>query len=134
MSAYDSMRESQFEIVVDAGPQRERPLVEISGLDFAWGGNASSRVFSNLNMRLGWGKNMGIIGRSGIGKSTLAELILKLIPTSQAHFTWDSAIASGGSKFRAQVQYVFQDCERAILWEVGTLVEVLRLPFKRISG
>lgn len=60
------------------------------------------------------GKTIGIVGESGSGKSTVARLILKLIPATGGHVIYEGRdilpLRERQSKFvRQQMQMIFQD-------------------------
>lgn len=49
--------------------------LDIKGLDFSYGPN---QVYKNFNLTINAGEMIGIVGRSGVGKSTLINLICRL--------------------------------------------------------
>ncbi len=53
-----------------------RGRIEFSGVSFSYEG--SSRVLDDLNFVLEEGKRYALVGRSGVGKTTVADLILRL--------------------------------------------------------
>lgn len=61
-------------------PQDARDLIvkngsiEFQNLTFAYGENI---VFENLNLKINPGEKIGVVGSSGVGKSTLANLLMK---------------------------------------------------------
>ena len=50
----------------------------ISDLDFIYDGT-DKKVLNNINLRIGVGDKVGIVGLSGSGKSTLIDLLLGLL-------------------------------------------------------
>ena len=62
-------------------------------------------------------QNIALMGLSGVGKSTLAEIMLKLVESQNGMVTWFGKKSLSESELRSRVQYVFQDCERAMAWE-----------------
>jgi oligopeptide/dipeptide ABC transporter ATP-binding protein len=64
-----------------------------------------------VDLHIGEGECVGLVGESGCGKSTLARLVAGLLAPSGGDIQFGGAGASEGSKHRAQarVQVVFQD-------------------------
>ena len=73
--------------------------------------DASRPVLEHLNLTIGTGEVVALVGRSGAGKTTLLKLINRLfLPTSGVVFVdgrdtreWD------GIRLRRRIGYVFQD-------------------------
>ncbi len=57
-------------------PARETPLLETRGLSFTYP-EASRPALDRIDLRLGRGQRLAVVGASGSGKSTLAHLILR---------------------------------------------------------
>ncbi|WP_181781119.1 dipeptide ABC transporter ATP-binding protein [Pseudonocardia pini] len=55
------------------------PLLQVSGLSVAYGGR---QVVSGVDLALGAGGSLALIGESGSGKSTIARALLRLLPAS----------------------------------------------------
>ncbi|MFD3875490.1 ATP-binding cassette domain-containing protein [Streptomyces sp. NPDC058623] len=55
------------------------PAVELRGVSFAWGPRADP-VIDGLDLLVGPGEHLAVVGPSGIGKSTLTALIAGLLP------------------------------------------------------
>lgn len=65
----------------EAEPKSGQPAVEISVQDMSYRYTASSAfIFNQFSMSLAAGEQVGIVGRSGVGKSTLLSLILGIYP------------------------------------------------------
>lgn len=67
-----------------------------------------------VNLQLGKGKTLGLVGESGCGKSTLGRAILGLVPVETGSINWDgNALQSLSNRewlpFRKKIQVVFQD-------------------------
>lgn len=60
----------------DQAPVRDAPLLEFRGLSFSYPG-ASRPALDGIDLRLGRGQRLAVVGSSGSGKSTLAHLILR---------------------------------------------------------
>ena len=74
-----------------------RQTLEIQGIEKAYGGNEVIRPFSALVTR---GEKVCVIGRNGVGKSTLVKMIAGELPPDGGHVRWGH---------QAQVGYLPQD-------------------------
>lgn len=81
--------------------------IEISNLAFAYPG--SENVLTNLNMVIQKGKSIALIGASGAGKTTLADIILGLLKPNAGSIKMDGVdIQLLGSKWNDVIGYVSQ--------------------------
>ena len=111
------------------GKQTTGKVFNTEGLNFGWeSGPKAVPLFSKITLSHQSNRNLGIIGLSGVGKSTLAEVLLRLTLGGKGQIQWFDSGSIEESELRRRVQYVFQDCERAMAWEVGTLEETMLLP------
>jgi len=71
-------------------------------------GRDEAEVFSGLGFDLAAGETLGVVGPSGVGKTTLALALLGLVPrTGQV---WLDGVEIGrGRAWRAKMQMIFQD-------------------------
>ena len=115
--------------------QAQAPLLGVSELSFSWWrGRTEAPLFEALSFVSHKGENLGIMGLSGVGKSTLAEVLLRLVQGHKGEILWFGSRDLKDGDFRNRVQYVFQDCERAMAWETGTLeTAVLRAIGRKAS-
>lgn len=77
-------------------------------------GKTVVRAVNDVNLAVGEGRTLGVVGESGCGKSTLARLMLRLIePTSgEVLFNGENLLKLGSAamrKRRRDIQIVFQD-------------------------
>ncbi len=77
-------------------------------------GKTVVRAVNDVNLVVGEGHTLGVVGESGCGKSTLARLMLRLIePTSgEVLFNGENLLKLGSAamrKRRRDIQIVFQD-------------------------
>lgn len=77
-------------------------------------GKTVVRAVNEVNLALGKGHTLGVVGESGCGKSTLARLMLRLIePTSgEVLFNGENLLKLGSAAMRQcrrEIQIVFQD-------------------------
>jgi peptide/nickel transport system ATP-binding protein len=80
----------------------------------AFGEKKTLRAVDGVDLCLHAGETLGLAGESGCGKSTVARLLMGLIPTSGGEISYcGRKLADMGSKelfsFRKDVQMVFQD-------------------------
>jgi ATP-binding cassette subfamily F protein uup len=72
-------------IEFESSERKTRKLVEVTGAEVTRGGK---RLFANLDLTLGPGSCLGILGRNGSGKSSLIQLLQGKLPPSAGKITW----------------------------------------------
>ena len=83
-------------------------LIEIKNLTYSYPSSKSS-VLSNLNLNIKFGDTIGIVGVTGVGKSTLINLILGLLkPSSGTILVDNKKIYNGIKSWQRQIGYVPQ--------------------------
>jgi oligopeptide/dipeptide ABC transporter ATP-binding protein len=96
------------------------PVIEVRDLAVTYGGRSglrsagpAARAVDGVNLRVGRGEVVALVGESGCGKSTLARAILGLVPPSSGEVLFDgSPVARSGRAlraFRRKAQLVLQD-------------------------
>jgi oligopeptide/dipeptide ABC transporter ATP-binding protein len=97
------------------------PLLEVRGLcvDYAGSGFLRSQrqavhALRGIDIELGEGRSLGIVGESGCGKSTLARAVLGLVEPTAGELRWrgwamDTSDRARMLQMRREVQVVFQD-------------------------
>ncbi|ODU06402.1 MAG: hypothetical protein ABS81_04645 [Pseudonocardia sp. SCN 72-86] len=124
--------------VDDALPRTVRPttapLLAVRGLAAGYG---RARVVADVDLDVGVGECVGVVGHSGSGKSTLARCLVGLHPPDTGTIALDGSVLArrAGSRSRAQrgaVQFVVQNPARS-LNPRHTVGEELRAPI-RIFG
>lgn len=80
----------------------------------AFGAAAKLTAVADLSIALAEGETLGIAGETGCGKSTLARIIMGLIPPSSGEVRYYGTPLTGMTKgemavFRRSVQMIFQD-------------------------
>jgi ABC-type multidrug transport system fused ATPase/permease subunit len=84
--------------------------IEIKNLDFSYEDNSSTKIFSNLNLSLQFGKIYGFKGENGSGKSTLADLIIGLLKPQNGEILINGKnINSFGDSWMNFVSYLSQN-------------------------
>lgn len=98
----------------DAQPLRvTRGDIRFEGVSFAYGAvsHPAGPVIDNLNLHIRPGEKIGLVGRSGAGKSTIVNLLLRFYDVPQGRVLIDGqdiALATQDS-LRAQIGMVTQD-------------------------
>jgi ATP-binding cassette subfamily B multidrug efflux pump len=98
----------------DAQPLRvTRGDIRFEQVSFAYGAGSSTAgpVIDNLNLHIRPGEKIGLVGRSGAGKSTIVNLLLRFYDLTQGRVLIDGqdiALATQDS-LRAQIGMVTQD-------------------------
>ena len=94
----------------DAKPlQVSRGDVRFEKVTFAYGG--TKRVIEDLSLHIRPGEKVGLVGRSGAGKSTVVNLLLRLYDVERGHVLIDGHDIAHATQesLRAQVGMVTQD-------------------------
>ncbi|WP_305151908.1 ABC transporter ATP-binding protein [uncultured Dubosiella sp.] len=88
-------------------PVEEIHTIDIAGLDFAYGDNV---VFSDFSMTFQQGKIYGLMGKSGVGKSTLINLICQLFDPDQGTIAYNGVENEDvmHASLLAQIAYIDQ--------------------------
>ena len=83
--------------------------IEFQGVSFGYSQNQT--VFKNLNLRIKPGEKVGIVGHSGVGKSTLVNLLLRFYDVDAGQISIDGQDISGVTQvsLRQQIAMVTQD-------------------------
>jgi oligopeptide/dipeptide ABC transporter ATP-binding protein len=96
-------------------------MLEIRGLhvDYAGSGLLRSRrdsvhALGGVDLELGEGRSLGVVGESGCGKSTLARVVLGLVAPSAGEVRWRGWVVEPSDRarmrqMRRELQVVFQD-------------------------
>lgn len=86
--------------------------IDFKGLNFWYtDGNAKTKVFDNFNLHIPAGQRVGLVGRSGAGKTTLTKLLLRLSDIQEGEILIDGQNVAKGTQqsLRRQVAYVPQE-------------------------
>src|SRR5580704_12017403 len=98
----------------DAQPLRvTRGDIRFEGVSFAYGAvsNPAGAVIDDLNLHIRPGEKIGLVGRSGAGKSTVVNLLLRFYDIPQGRVLIDGQDIALGTQdsLRAQIGMVTQD-------------------------
>lgn len=96
---------------VAAGDLDEIERIQLRDVGFAYDPGSDRRILSALNLRFEKGRSYALTGRSGVGKSTLVDLLLKFyLPTEGALFVNEQSIESvADAQIRRKVILVSQE-------------------------
>jgi len=84
--------------------------LSLDNITFAYENNEKS-VFSDLSFSVRHGETVGIIGPSGVGKTTIADMLLRLFKPSKGTISLDGVLAQDITldEWRTNIVYVSQD-------------------------
>ena len=107
-----------MEVIDDENVLRETDPValdhvkgDISVENVSFGYNPAEPVLKNVSVKVGTGEMLGIVGRSGVGKSTLINLIMRLYDVNSGRITVDGVDVRriSQSQLRKNVGVVLQE-------------------------
>ena len=84
--------------------------IKIENLSFKYENESKEHIFENLNLEINLGDKIAIVGESGIGKSTLINLITGLLKPSKGRILVDDfSIFENLKKWQDIISYIPQD-------------------------
>ncbi len=105
--------ELDVELIIPTPPKLANRIIELRDVSVELGGRT---LFQHVNLNLVAGERLGVVGRNGLGKSSLLKVILQELPAA-------SGVVEVGA--RTQINYVDQnrlllDDEKTVWEEVGS--------------
>src|SRR2546421_275963 len=105
--------ELDVELIIPTPPKLSNRIIELRDVSVELGGRT---LFQHVNLNLAAGERLGVVGRNGLGKSSLPKVILQELPAASG------AVEIGA---RTQINYVDQnrlllDDEKTVWEEVGS--------------
>src|SRR5271163_4028028 len=100
-----------------------------------WGAHEQKCVVDQVSFSISRGETLGLVGESGSGKSTVARMVLGLIPPSSGTVYFDGQEVVGGGSgaalrtLRRRMQPVFQDPFAALNPRM-TVGQIIAEPFR----
>lgn len=79
----------------EASPVRFQGAIEFSHVTFAYPSRKDYKVLEGLNFTVGPGEKVALVGRSGSGKSTIINLLMRLYPLDQGMIKVDGQLIEG---------------------------------------
>ena len=73
--------ELDVELIIPTPPKLANRIIELREVSVELGGRT---LFQNLNLNLMAGERLGVVGRNGLGKSSLLKVILQELPAATA--------------------------------------------------
>jgi ATP-binding cassette subfamily F protein uup len=127
MAAQDGPeQELDVELIIPPAPKLANRVIELRNVGMELGGRV---LFDYVNLDLAAGQRLGVVGRNGVGKSTLLKIIMgQLTPTH-------GEVETGA---RTQINYIDQnrllvDDDKTVWEEVGDGSEHVRLGEETIT-
>jgi ABC-type branched-subunit amino acid transport system ATPase component/ABC-type branched-subunit amino acid transport system permease subunit len=68
-----------------AGAKAAAPLLQVRGLAAGYGGG---RILDGVSLRVGEGEAVALLGRNGVGKTTLLRAIYGMLPADEGELQW----------------------------------------------
>lgn len=110
------------------------PLLQITGLDV---GYATSHVLGGVSLRVGVGESLGILGRNGMGKTTLVRALMGLKPptVTAGSVVFDGTNLPGMPPHRVAALGLGLVPQGRQVWGSLTVRETLRIiPARRVAA
>ena len=101
--------ELDVELIIPTPPKLANRIIELRDVSVELGGRT---LFEHVNLNLTAGERLGIVGRNGLGKSSLLKVILQELP-----------VASGAVEIGARTQINYVDQNRLLLDDDKTVWE-----------
>lgn len=99
--------DAQVDAATPLVPQRE---IRLQGISYTYPSAPDKPVFNGLDLVISVNTSVGIAGKSGVGKSTLMDLLLGLLPPQHGSLSIDGTIigASNAAAWQRAIGYVPQ--------------------------
>jgi ATP-binding cassette subfamily F protein uup len=101
--------ELDVELIIPTPPKLANRIIELRDVSVELGGRI---LFQHVNLNLAAGERLGVVGRNGLGKSSLLKVILQELPA-----------ASGAVEIGARTQINYVDQNRLLLDDAKTVWE-----------
>ena len=112
---------------------RFKECIRLHNVSFRYQGRSSEPVLKNINLRINKGLKVGIIGSTGSGKSTLIDLLMGLLQSTEGQLYIDGEVITEANsrQWMSKIAHVPQ----SIYLSDSTIAENIAfgLPFKEIN-
>ena len=118
--------------------------IKFENVSFSYDSSGESFSLKNLNLTIKAGQTTAVVGLSGAGKSTIADMVMGLINPENGNILIDNDVLSGDnlSAWRSQIGYVAQDtflfndtiCNNLLLAKPGAAEEEIITALKLASA
>src|SRR5213082_2283639 len=110
MSAQEAPEaELDVDLIIPPAPKLANRIIELRDVSVELGGRT---LFQHVNLNLVAGERLGVVGRNGLGKTTLLKVFLQELP-----------VASGAAEIGARTQINYVDQNRLLLDDAKTVWE-----------
>lgn len=102
-----------------SGSRADPPLLKVAGLAFAWPSAPDAPVLRDVNIEIGAGESVGLIGDNGCGKTTLFRCLTGLSRADRGEIWLDGQAIKTDKDFRAlrrRVGYVLQNSDDQMIF------------------
>ncbi|HHS92493.1 MAG TPA: ABC transporter ATP-binding protein, partial [Campylobacterales bacterium] len=101
-------KEPFYEAKVDPFKNKTSAVIRLENVSFSYDG--SKEVLQNINLEIKEGEKVAIVGKTGTGKSTLAQILIGLYPISSGKIYYNEVEIQevGYEKVRENVGFVLQ--------------------------
>ncbi|KAJ3321210.1 Canalicular multispecific organic anion transporter 2 [Boothiomyces sp. JEL0866] len=110
---YNLASEAPFELKTDPKTEEwpSKGELEINNLELRYPARPEFSVIKNLSIKVNGGEKIGVVGRTGSGKSTLVSALFRIIEASQGSISIDGADISklGLHTLRSRLQMIPQE-------------------------
>jgi len=106
---YEKEAENNLEKNIDSNPFIFKDRLDFKNVGFSYSNNR--QILKNVNFSIKKGEMIGIIGGSGVGKTTIVDLILRFFDTQKGEILIDGVNIKeiGLANWRQNIGYVSQD-------------------------
>jgi ATP-binding cassette, subfamily B, bacterial len=107
----------------DAQPRALTDRIELHNVSYRYP-SGTAWVVRNVDLRIGAGEIVALVGENGSGKTTLAKIVGGLYPAIEGSLSWDGATVDPANRaaLQASVSVIFQDFMRYHLSATDNIV------------